>query len=122
MGENKVLYRIMDGKAFRKRDKKIVNFRVRPDDYEEIKKRANERGLTITEYILSCCLVGRIFPMGDELSNLRVEVNRLGVNVNQIAKKANSGEIKAVGVDEFIKEQENLAALMEKILRKLERV
>ena len=70
-----------------RRDKRI-NIRLTQDEYDIISKRAKDADLNITSYIIKSCLGKQI----------------LGNNINQIARLANSGQIQAVNMGEFLTE------------------
>lgn len=79
--------------------KKIVknkkySFRVTDDEYEKIEKKINQSKLSITKYLTKAALNQKIVVI-DDLKELVLEVNRIGVNLNQLTKLANQGKIDA---------------------------
>jgi len=65
------------------------------EDWEIIEEKANKCNLDTTKYIRKIALEGNviIYDLKDA-SNLVYEINKIGVNINQLAKKAN--EIKSI--------------------------
>ena len=72
--------------------------RLTPSENEQIKRIMTEHGMPSFQYYARNMLcLGRVVKIDfSELKNLRVAINRIGGNINQIAKRANeSGEISA---------------------------
>lgn len=59
-----------------------------------VEGKAAERGLTVTSYVYQRLTQGRVkLPRANpEIGQLVIELNRVGVNLNQIARAANSGK------------------------------
>jgi len=60
----------------------------------QIEARARQAGLGLGEYARLAIVHGRIFPREalEEIRALRIELNRVGVNMNQIARRLNMGD------------------------------
>ena len=89
--------------------------RMHPDDKQVIKSRAKEAGLTASEYVrlsaLSCEIIQK--TRTDIDFRLVYELNKIGVNLNQIAKAMNSHG----GVpDELIHLQKRIDDYLDKII------
>lgn len=67
-----------------------IKVRLRPSEYNIIK----EKSKNISGYVRSCVLdYSHNGPaLSSELYELRKEINAIGNNINQLAKKANQGE------------------------------
>ena len=77
---------------------RVVPFRVSPAEYAELEQLADRSGLTLGSYIRSRCLEkpttrARRKPAIEQVtvSHLIGELGRVKNNLNQLAKKANSG-------------------------------
>lgn len=79
-----------------------IRIRVTPDELDYLKKRAKVNpdarfkngGSNFSEYIRAKILMESSYEnrqMMRQLENIRYELRKIGTNVNQIAKKVNSG-------------------------------
>jgi hypothetical protein len=82
-----------------RRKQKIVNFRATAEEYAAVEQAANEARLTLGSYIRETLLTTpktrtRRRPLADvaALAKLIAELNRIGGNINQIARAVNCGE------------------------------
>lgn len=91
MSKEQKNYRV-DPKSIVKNKK--YSFRVTDDEYEKIEKKIQESKLSITEFMTKAALNQKIVVI-DDLKELVLEVNRIGVNLNQLTKLANQGKIDA---------------------------
>lgn len=68
--------------------------RLTPSENEQIKRIMTEHGMPSFQYYARNMLcLGRVVKIDfSELKNLRVAINRIGGNINQIAKRANESE------------------------------
>lgn len=69
-----------------------VTFRVTDDEWLRLKEGAKRAALSSEEYIRRTCLSGKniIVQDGEAIRNLIGEIHRIGNNVNQVARMANS--------------------------------
>lgn len=75
-----------------RRDDRLPNLRVTASERVLIEERAAAAGLTLVEYCRRAIFRTRIAPRrGTTEQALLVELNRVGVNLNQIAHKVNAG-------------------------------
>lgn len=92
-------------KRSEKRQKgRVVPFRVSFDEYTELEALAERAGLTIGSYVRSRSLkkpttraIRRPVPEVQKLSKLLADLSRIGSNINQLAKRANSGDTPLAG-------------------------
>lgn len=103
---------------FKAKKKKKINYprmlsgiRVSEADYEKLKQDAEKTGLKFVEHCRQLLVNGKSVNT-DALADVRREINRIGVNVNQIAWKANSQGYDASMYDSVLAE---LAKMREKI-------
>lgn len=75
-----------------RRDDRLPNLRVTAAERTLVEERADAAGLTLVEYCRRAIFKSRIAPKrGTTDQALLVELNRVGVNLNQIAHKVNVG-------------------------------
>ena len=77
--------------VFRIRNKQI-SFRATEYEYELIQQRLKESGKkTLRDYLLNVAIDGYVINVDyKEIKDLAHEINKIGVNINQIAHKVNS--------------------------------
>lgn len=68
--------------------------RINPDEERQIKKRMEKAGVkTFQNYARKMLLLGSVVTIDfSELIGVKQEINRIGVNINQIAKYVNVSE------------------------------
>lgn len=96
---------------------KQFNFYVSEKDYNAINKKIEKSKLSKQDYLTKCALDKEIIVVED-LKNIFIELKRQGVNLNQIAKALNSGEINHVSENTFKEFQElwqSLRLLIQKV-------
>jgi len=74
----------------RRRKAKIINFRTTQEDYERIKRRAENVGLNMTAYITTMALDGEIIVVPGR-REAAYELNRIGNNLNQLTRLCHEG-------------------------------
>ena len=75
-----------------KRSTTLPTIRVTPAERVLIEDKAATAGFTITDFVRTMALFEKVSPRKTKLeATLLVELNRIGVNVNQIAHAANVG-------------------------------
>lgn len=79
-------------KQRRRNIQKII--RLNPDEERQIKKRMEKAGVkTFQNYARKMLLLGSVVTIDfSELIGVKQEINRIGVNINQIAKYVNVSE------------------------------
>ena len=83
-----------------RRNEHLPCVRVTSAEREKIEAKASEAGLTVSEYSRRAILKSRIKPQQGTVNAdpaLLLELNRIGVNLNQIALKVNAG--RSLGLD-----------------------
>lgn len=77
-----------------RRDDRLPNLRVTAAERALIEERAAAAGLTLVEYCRRAIFKSRIAPKRGTINQaLLVELNRVGVNLNQIAKVVNQNGV-----------------------------
>lgn len=74
----------------RTRPKQIV-IRMTEEEYQKVKKKVEKSGMSQQEYITRAITNKPIVNTGG-LKELGLEIKRIGVNLNQIARSCNQGE------------------------------
>ena len=75
-----------------RRDDRLPNLRVTSAERTLIEERASTAGLTLVEYCRRAIFKSRVAPVRTSTDQaLLVELNRVGVNLNQIARRVNAG-------------------------------
>lgn len=75
-----------------RRDDRLPNLRVTAAERALVEERAEAAGLSLVEYCRNAIFKTRIAPKRGTIDQaLLVELNRVGVNLNQIARHFNAG-------------------------------
>jgi hypothetical protein len=94
---------------------KVIAARFSLLEYENIKKRAAEAGLKISQYATQSTLKAKVVPrITPEDACVLRNLSKLSYNVNQLAKKANTSGYFAAGI-----EATQLYAALKNIITKL---
>lgn len=90
--------------ANRIRNKKF-EFWVTEQEHEYIQKKARETELSVSEYLRTIAIDGLIFKQDlQRLDSVCYEMNKIGVLINQMAKKTNlENEISYIELEELNK-------------------
>lgn len=102
------------------RIKKIVGFS--PTEWETVCRRSAEVGLRTGTYIRTIAVQGvvKVFPL-KELNDVHRALNRIGVNLNQIATVVNStGSVYQKDMEDVLAEMKQLRIIVEDWLEPLE--
>ena len=101
----------------RKKKTEIITLRVTPQTKDRIRAKAQELGLTVTDYLCLCGL-GKEIVRVDGLDQVLSELKAQGRNLNQLTTLANMGRITAVNVQEacalYADIQRSLKTLLER--------
>lgn len=99
--------------------KRQMNIRLTDIEYENVKAKAEYCNLTISDYMRKQIMDGIVIKYESfDIKALGNELNKIGVNINQIAKHVNEkgGEYDRQDMDNLIKEfQEMQAVIYEKV-------
>lgn len=70
-----------------------VRLRLSPEEKTKFLSKVAKSGMTQQEFLLSCALQKEIKVIGskEQLDQLIFEINKIGVNLNQVARKLNEG-------------------------------
>jgi hypothetical protein len=77
-----------------KRRTKSLGVSLSPEEKQELEERAEAHGLSQSEYMRRRAFGRPIQPKSDQKT--RVELRRIGNNLNQVARRANRGELAKV--------------------------
>lgn len=98
--------------ASRRLIRERITVRLSQKDRQIVERRAEERGVTMSGFLRVCALetpevkARKRKPSADlvELARLLVALNRIGNNLNQIARACNSGEaVSPIALEECLK-------------------
>jgi hypothetical protein len=73
-----------------------IEIRATPEQFEQIHSKANAAGLTVSDYLRQVGATGSVVinHQDEQINELNYQLIRIGTNLNQLAKLANSkGEI-----------------------------
>ncbi len=103
-----------------KREKKteIITLRVTPQVKERIRAKAQELGLTVTDYLCLCGLGKRIVQV-DGLDQVLSELKAQGRNLNQLTTLANMGKITVVYGDRLAESYAQVSEQLRQLLREV---
>ena len=88
------------------KDKKI-NIRLSEKEKNIIEVKAKKLNMTITKFIISSCLKDKIVIV-NELDKVGTELRRIGNNINQLTRLANSRIITCVDLEGTKKELQKI--------------
>lgn len=107
-----------------------LNFYVNPDEEFMIREKAASCHKNLSDYLRMISIKGAIYEVNfhepdefsKQLSQLRFEFNRIGNNINQVAKKVNLIDEVDVEVlqDEMSDIQKNYRVLSRKVLKEVQ--
>ena len=83
----------------RKRNR-VVPVQFSDHELSVIDANANRAKMSRTEYLVSAGM-DKLIVILDDLKPMLAELRRIGNNVNQLTRKANSGEVYVVGLNEI---------------------
>lgn len=86
---------------------KDIHIRIAEDDLQILKKKADEVKLSLTDYLTYCGIGKQIFIV-EGLDELNRQHRALGNNINQLARLANSGQIRVVDLGPFLSEYQSI--------------
>ena len=91
--------------ANRKRNQ-TISIRLTTEEKKEIVAKAKQAQMTLTDYIIECSREKKITVT--DLSEVLVELKRIGNNLNQIARKINSKRFFFGKFDSVIEDQRKI--------------
>ena len=102
----------------REKKTEIITLRVTPQVKERIRAKAQELGLTITEYLCLCGLGKKIVRV-DGLDQVLSELKAQGRNLNQLTTLANMGKITVVYGDKLAEGYAQVSEQLHQLLREV---
>jgi len=93
-------------------------FMLTETEYESLKTKAEDLGISKNEYARSCIFETKIPQINKkDFKDLRFELNRIGNNLNQLTRNSNMG--KDVDREELRKLRESFDDIEEKIMNQI---
>lgn len=112
MSENEI--KLWEKKEQSRMRNQTVRLRLSPDEKTKFLSKVQKSGMSQQEFLLACALSKDIKVVGskEQLNQIIYEINKIGVNLNQIAKKLNEGN--------YFKADEELKMLKEDYSKSLD--
>ena len=102
----------------REKKTEIITLRVAPQTKDRIRNKAQEFGLTVTDYLCLCGLGKRIVRV-DGLDQVLSELKAQGRNLNQLTTLANMGKITVVYCDRLAESYGQVSEQLRQLLREV---
>ena len=102
----------------REKKTEIITLRVAPQTKDRIRNKAQEFGLTVTDYLCLCGLGKRIVRV-DGLDQVLSELKAQGRNLNQLTTLANMGKITLVYGDRLAESYGQVSEQLRQLLREV---
>lgn len=96
---------------------KYLHFRVTEVDYEKIKSKATKSKKTVSDFLLTRAM-GKSDIVVEGLPEAIKELNRIGVNLNQLTKLCNEGRIYSPDLRPLIFEVKTIWQRLNSLTRK----
>ena len=96
----------------------IITLRVTPQTKDRIRAKAQELGLTVTDYLCLCGLGKRIVRV-DGLDKILSELKAQGRNLNQLTTLANMGKITVVYGDKLAESYAQINEQLRQLMREV---
>lgn len=95
---------------------KKMSIRISDSDWLQFHDKAEQAGLSLTEYITACCLGKQIIVI-DGLDEVIRQQKAIGRNLNQLTTLANMGRVKTVYLKELTDAYAAVSSLLSDILK-----
>lgn len=82
-----------------KKKTELITLRLTKADKEQIKSKAKQAGMTVTDYLVTSGL-GKEIVTVDGLHELAAQIKGVGRNLNQLTTLANMGRVTVARLDE----------------------
>ena len=102
----------------REKKTEIITLRVAPQTKDRIRNKAQEFGLTVTDYLCLCGLGKKIVRV-DGLDQVLSELKAQGRNLNQLTTLANMGKITVVYGDRLAEGYAQISEQLRQLLREV---
>lgn len=93
-----------------------LSIRISDADLQQLHDRAEQAGMSLTEYVTACCLGKRIVVI-DGLDEVIRQQKAVGRNLNQLTTLANMGKVKTVYLKELTDAYAQVGSLLSDILK-----
>lgn len=93
-----------------------MTFRLSDEEYNEVCKKVSSAGISQQQYLLDCALNKPVCNT-DGLKAIIPEIKRIGNNINQIAKRANSTNLSPDDILEVMRREGELWQLLKQHLQ-----
>lgn len=93
-----------------------LSIRISDADLQQLHDRAEQAGMSLTEYVTACCLGKRIVVI-DGLDEVIRQQKAVGRNLNQLTTLANMGKVKTVYLKELTDAYAQVSSLLSDILK-----
>lgn len=110
---------------------KLINIRIEQNLYSLIKKEATDNDMSIKNLLIYSVLakmkerntISDLYMIDQHnINTLIYQLRKIGVNINQIAKKINSGEIREFNFDKVIDKFEDIEKSFENFKNNVRKV
>ena len=112
----------------RRQRRRVISFRVTGDEYERIQGKADRAGVTVGTFVRDVLIdaraprrVPRPPAAKAELARILGELGKIGSNVNQMAHKANIGQMRLLDPMVLLQLQDDLEELRDALMTALGR-
>ena len=102
----------------REKKTEIITLRVTPQTKDRIRAKAQELGLTVTDYLCLCGLGKKIVQV-DDLDQVLSELKAQGRNLNQLTTLANMGKITVVYGDRLAEGYAQISEQLRLLIREV---
>ena len=102
----------------REKKTEIITLRVTPRTKDRIRTKAQELGLTVTDYLCLCGLGKKIIRV-EGLDKVLSELKAQGRNLNQLTILANMGKITVVHGDRLAERYGQISEQLRQLLREV---
>ena len=102
----------------REKKTEIITLRVTPQTKDRIRTKAQELGLTVTDYLCLCGLGKKIVRV-DGLDQMLSELKAQGRNLNQLTTLANMGKVTILRGDALADKYEAICGQLCHLLREV---
>ena len=102
----------------REKKTEIITLRVTPRTKDRIRAKAQELGLTVTDYLCLCGLGKKIVQV-DGLDKVLSELKAQGRNLNQLTTLSNMGKVDIVYGDRLAECYEQVSEQLRQLLREV---
>ena len=102
----------------REKKTEIITLRVTPRTKDRIRTKAQELGLTVTDYLCLCGLGKKIIRV-EGLDKVLSELKSQGRNLNQLTTLANMGKITVVHGDRLAERYGQISEQLRQLLREV---